>query len=83
MAHAAVRGIAIEEIESQVDGDIDVAGFLGLNPKTPKGFQNIRIRFRIKTSPENINKLKELAEFSPVYNTLIHSTNVDIEIAPK
>lgn len=83
VAHAAVRGIAIEEIESQVDGDIDLNGFLGLDPKTPKGFQNIRIRFRIKTSPENIPRLKELAQFSPVYNTLTHSTNVDIEIDPK
>lgn len=83
VAHAAVRGIAIEEIESQVDGDIDLRGFIGLDSKTPKGFQNIRVRFRVKTAPENIGKLKELAEFSPVYNTLIHGTDVDVQISPK
>ena len=83
VAHAAVRGIAIEKIESQLDGDIDLRGFLGLDPKTPKGYQSIRIRFNVKTSPENLPKLRELAEFSPVYNTLVHGTRVDIDITSK
>jgi uncharacterized OsmC-like protein len=83
VAHAAVRGIAIEEIESQIDGDIDLRGFIGLDPKIPKGFQDIRVRFKVKTAPENLGKLKELAEFSPVYNTLTHGTDVDVEISPK
>lgn len=83
VAHAAVRGIEIEEIESQLDGDIDLRGFLGLDPKTPKGYQNIRVRFKIKTAPDNLPKLKALAAFSPVYNTLLHGTKVDIEIEPK
>ena len=83
VAHAAVRGIEIQEIESQLEGDIDLRGFLGLDPKIPKGYQNIRVRFKVKTAPENLPKLKALAEFSPVYNTLLHGTNVEIEIAPK
>lgn len=81
VAHAAVRGIEIEAIESQLDGDIDLRGFLGLDPKIPKGYQNIRVQFKIKTAPENLPKLKELAAFSPVYNTLLHGTNVDIRIS--
>jgi uncharacterized OsmC-like protein len=83
VAHAAVRDIEIEEIESQLDGDIDLRGFLGLDPKTPKGYQNIRVRFRVKTAPENLPKLKSLAAFSPVYNTLLNGTKVDIQIDPK
>lgn len=83
VAHAAVRGIEIEELESQLEGNIDLRGFLGLDPKIPKGYQNIRIRFKVKASPENIRKLRALAEYSPVYNTLMHGTNVDIEIEPK
>lgn len=82
VAHAAVRGIAIEHLESQLDGRIDLRGFLGLDPDVPKGYQHIRIRFTVKTAPENLPKLKELAAFSPVYNTLIHGTRVDIEISP-
>ena len=37
VAHAAVRGIEIEEVESEIEGDIDLNGFLGLSPSTPKG----------------------------------------------
>ena len=83
VAHAAVRGIPIEEVESEVEGDIDLRGFLGLDPKTPKGYQDIRITFKVKAAPEDIAKLKELAEFSPVYNTLTHSTHVDLQIESK
>ncbi|MHC4988337.1 MAG: OsmC family protein [Planctomycetota bacterium] len=83
VAHAAVRGIPIEEVESEVEGDIDLNGFLGLDPKTPKGYQNVRISFKVKAAEEDLPKLRELAEFSPVYNTLTHSTHVDIQIEPK
>ncbi|MHC4951483.1 MAG: OsmC family protein [Planctomycetota bacterium] len=83
VAHAAVRGIPLEEIESQLEGDIDIRGFLGLDPSVPKGYQNIRITFKVKAAPEDIAKLKELAEFSPVYNTLTQGANVDIQIEPK
>lgn len=83
VAHAAVRGIPVEAVESQVEGDIDLNGFLGLDPKTPKGFQNIRITFHIKAAEEDLPKLRKLAEFSPVYNTITHSANVDIQIQPK
>jgi uncharacterized OsmC-like protein len=83
VAHAAVRGIPIEEIESQVEGDIDILGFLGLDPEVPKGFQDIRITFKIKAAPEDIDKLMELAKFSPVYNTITQSANVDIQIEHK
>ncbi len=83
VAHAAVNGIEIEELESQLEGDIDLRGFLGLDSNIPKGYQNIRISFKVKTDPKNLEKLRSLAQFSPVYNTLIHGTNVDIEIEAK
>ena len=83
VAHAAVRGIQVEEVTSQVEGDIDLNGFLGLDPKTPKGYQGIRITFKVKAAKEDLPKLRELAEFSPVYNTITHSANVDIQIETK
>jgi len=80
VAHAAVLGIHIEELESELEGDIDLNGFLGLDNDVPKGFSDIRVKFKVKTEPENLDKLRLLARFSPVYNTLIHSPNVDIQI---
>ncbi len=83
IAHAAVRGIHIKELESELEGDIDLRGFLGLDPKVPKGYTNIRLKFKVKTDAENLKQLKSLGEFSPVYNTITHGAKVDIEIEPK
>ncbi len=82
VAHAAVRGIHIEALESELEGDIDLRGFLGL-ADVPKGYTNIRVKFKVKTDPDNMKKLKSLAEYSPVYNTLIHGAKVDIQVVPK
>jgi uncharacterized OsmC-like protein len=83
VAHAAVRGIHLEEVESEIEGDLDMHGYLGLSKDVPRGYTDIRIKFKVKSNEENTEKLKRLAEYSPVFNTLIHGTNVDIEIEPK
>ncbi len=75
-----MQGIHIEELESALEGDIDLNGFLGLDPKVPKGYTNIRMTYKVKTDPANLQKLKKLSEFSPVYNTLTQGTKVDIKI---
>ncbi|MBW7991258.1 MAG: OsmC family protein [Planctomycetes bacterium] len=83
VVHAAVRGIHLEEVESEIEGDIDMQGFLGLSNDVPKGYTDIRIKYKVKSDEENTERLKKLAEYSPVYNTLLHGTNVDIEIERK
>lgn len=83
VAHAAVRGIHIEEVESELEGDIDLRGFLGLAPDVPKGYTDIRMKFKVKTDAENLEKLKSLAEFSPVYNTILNGARIDISFESK
>ena len=83
VAHAAVRGIHIEELESELEGDIDLRGFLGLATDVPKGYTNIRLKFKVKTDAENLKRLKSLCEFSPVYNTITHGAKVDITVESK
>ena len=80
VAHAAVRGIHIEELESEIEGDIDIRGFLGLSPDVPKELTEIRIKVKAKTDPHNIEQLRELAEFSPVYHTLMKGVNVKLDV---
>jgi uncharacterized OsmC-like protein len=80
VAHAAVRGIQIEELESELEGDIDLNGFLGLDESVPKGFTDIRVKFRVKSDIENMERLKQLTRFSPVFNTITQGANVDIEV---
>ncbi|GKS60403.1 osmotically inducible protein C [Nitrospira sp.] len=83
VAHAAVNNIHVEELESHLEGDIDLRGFLGLDATVPKGYTDIRVTFKVKTDTDNLKKLERYAQFSPVYNTLTHGTKVDIRVEPK
>ena len=83
VAHAAVRGIEIEELESELEGDIDLNGFLGLDSEMPKGFTEIRVRFRVKADPKDMDNIKQLAMFSPVFNTITKSARVDVDVVMK
>ena len=83
VAHAAVRGIHIEELESELEGDIDLRGFLGLSSDVPKGFTDIRIKFRVRADIDNMDRLKRLTAYSPVFNTITRGANVDIQVEAK
>ncbi|MCK2148035.1 MULTISPECIES: OsmC family protein [Pseudomonadota] len=83
VAHAAVRGINIEELESSLEGDIDLRGFLGLSDDVPKGFTHIRVGFRVKSDVDDVEKLKQLCNYSPVLNTLAQGARVDVQVSAK
>jgi len=82
VAHAAARGIQLEEVESVIEGDIDLRGFLGLDPDIKKGFQGIRLTFRLK-SEATAEQLRELTYMSPVINTVSEPTPIDIRVEKK
>jgi uncharacterized OsmC-like protein len=81
--HAAVRGIKIDELEAQIEGDIDLRGFLGLSNDVRRGYESIRVSYKVKTDEENIEKLKALSKLSPVYDVTSNGTNVDVRIERK
>jgi len=83
VAHATVRGIEIEELESELEGDIDLNGFLGLDAEMPKGFTEIRVKFRVKADPKDITRIERLAMFSPVFNTITESAQVKVDVVLK
>src|SRR5215510_6344414 len=79
--HAAARGIAIEEVESSIEGDVDLRGFLGIDPKVRNGFQEIRMNFRIKADVPD-DQLQELCaigqQYSPILDSISHGVPVKI-----
>ena len=83
VAHAAVNGIHIEELESELEGDLDLNGFLGLKSDVPKGYTDIRVKVKVKTDAKNLEQLKQLSEFSPIYHTILDGAKVDIDIESK
>lgn len=82
VVHAAAKGIKLEQVESRLEGDIDVRGFLGIDENIPRGYTNIRMKFKIKADATD-EELQELLDYapdhSPVYSTLTNGVKVDVE----
>lgn len=54
-------GIQIDELEIDIDGYIDLNGFLGTNHQVRNGFQSIDVTFRVKSdAPED--KIRDLCD---------------------
>ena len=48
VAQCAVRGITLESLAIETDGEIDLRGFLGIDPAVPPGYENLSYTVRIK-----------------------------------
>lgn len=77
--HAAARGIALRQVESSIEGEIDLRGFLGLVDDVRKGFQNIKVGFQVD-SDASTEELEELCRFSPVLDNVMHGTEVELSV---
>jgi uncharacterized OsmC-like protein len=78
---AAARGITIDEVDSELEGDLDLRGFLGISEQVRNGYDNVRVRFRIKSdaSQEQIDELVRLAQQrSPVFDIVSNPVKVAV-----
>jgi hypothetical protein len=81
--HAAVRGIKLEKVESELEGDLDLRGFMAISDEVRPGYREIRVNFKVETDPENVATLKELIRLSPVYDVVSNGTKVIVQVAKK
>jgi uncharacterized OsmC-like protein len=82
--HAAAQGIRIRRIESQLDGDLDVRGFLGMSAEVRNGFRQVRMSMKIDAdaTAKQIDELIALATArSPVFDMISHGVPVVIAAA--
>jgi len=77
--HAAVQGIEIESVESSVEGDMDVRGMLGLSDAVRKAYNAVRVRMQVKSAAD-VEILRQLALFSPVYDVISNSLPVEFDL---
>jgi uncharacterized OsmC-like protein len=80
--HAAARDIQIEEVESSLEGDIDLHGFLDLDRNVRMGYQGIRVDFKIKANvpDEQLQAIVELGtRHSPVFDSLTNGVSVSVK----
>ena len=79
--HAAAKGIKLRSVESRLEGDIDLRGFLGISEDVSPGYKEIRINFKIDSdaSPEQLKELMDFApKHSPVFSTIARAVPVKV-----
>jgi uncharacterized OsmC-like protein len=80
---AAARGVTLTEVESRIEGDIDLRGILGLSDQVRNGYQQMRIDFTIKgdASPVVLEKIVEQSrKRSAVYDVLTNGIPVAVSV---
>jgi len=81
--HAAAKGIRLNSVESRLEGDIDLQGFLGLSKEVPRGYKEIRMFFKIDADAPD-EKLEEIVQlgptYSPVFDTITRAVPVKVKL---
>jgi uncharacterized OsmC-like protein len=80
---AAARGVTLTSVESQIEGDLDVQGVLGLSDAVRNGYERIRVTFTIAgdAPPEKLRQIVEQSRArSAVYDVLTNGVPVDLTI---
>jgi uncharacterized OsmC-like protein len=84
VVHATARGIRIDRISTELEGDMDLRGLLDLSRSVPVGYQEIRIKMDVAAdcSDEDLDSLIQFAkEHSPVCQTVCRPIPVVVERA--
>lgn len=80
---AAARGVALREVESTIEGDIDLLGIFGMSKDVRNGYQGIRASFCIKgdAPPEKLQEIVEQSRArSAVFDVLTNGVPVSMSV---
>jgi len=79
--NAAAMGISINSLEFDVEGNLDLHGFLGLSDTIRPGYNNVRLTYRIDCDapPEKVDELAaHVQKTSPVLDILRNPVEVTL-----
>jgi uncharacterized OsmC-like protein len=77
------RGVQLNSVRSTVEGDMDLAGILGIDREVRNGYSEIKVTFEIDAdaSPEEIESIVDQSrKRSAVYDVISNPSNVTIEV---
>lgn len=80
---AAARGVTLTEVESTIEGDIDLLGIFGMSKAVRNGYQGIRASFSIKgdAPPEKLQEIVEQSRArSAVFDVLTNGVPVSLSV---
>lgn len=82
--NAAAKGIQVQHLDFDLEGDLDLHGFLGLSEETRAGYQNIHVTYRVEADAPR-EDLEELCRYvqdtSPVVDIIRNPVPLSIELA--
>ena len=82
--NAAAQGIRVDSLDFDLEGDLDLNGFLGLSDAVRPGYQAIKVVYRAKTDAprEQVEALCEYVQrTSPVLDIIRNPVAVTVELA--
>ena len=79
---AAARNVNLTEVESTVEGNIDLMGILGIGSGVRNGYEQIKVSFKLKgDDPAKLRKVVEQSTArSAVYDIVTNGVPVAIEV---
>jgi len=80
---ATARKVRLTEVESMLEGDMDVRGALGLSGDVRNGFTRIRVSFKVSgdAPPEKLRELVERArQRSAVFDIVTNGVPVEVGV---
>ena len=79
---SAARGVTLTEVESTLEGDIDLLGIFGLSDEVRRGFRWIKVSFKVRgDEPAKLEQLVEQArKRSAVFDMVTNGVPIDIEV---
>jgi uncharacterized OsmC-like protein len=80
---AAARGVRLSEVESTLEGDIDLNGALGTDTDFRNGFERIRMTFRIRgdAPPETLREIVSRGHGrSAVFDSVTRGVPVTVDV---
>jgi uncharacterized OsmC-like protein len=83
LAGAAVKGITLEKVEIDTAGELDLRGFLGIDPDVPPGYETLRYTVRLKGNgtPEQYREIHEtVIRTSPNYFNVSRPIRIDAKL---
>jgi uncharacterized OsmC-like protein len=80
--HAAARGIALDGVETTIQGDLDLRGFLGLDSKVRPGYEQIQVTINVAGDfdDDQFAEIASLIRYSPVRDIVSNPVPVAIDV---
>jgi uncharacterized OsmC-like protein len=83
VAGAAVHGITLDKVEIETEGELDLRGFLGIDPSIKPGYDRLRYTVTMKGNgtPEQFREIHEnVMKTSPNFFNVTQPVPIDAEL---